>query len=285
LDPQGKKMSKSKGNVIEPQDLIEKYGADALRFWAASSKLGEDLPFQEKDFVTGTRFLTKLWNASRFVLIHLKGYEPKKPKKLCEIDKWLLSKLNNLIKISTNSLEQYEYSKVKSETEKFFWHTFCDHYLEIVKDRLYNPNSYEEWEVESAKYTLYFSLLTILKLLAPILPHITEEIYSHYFSKTEGYKSIHISPWPNYEPTLKSNKAENIGDLAIDIIASIRKYKAENSLSVAHPLTLVIINSTKIKTLTREIQKTMKINEIKIGKPKNENVVTERFKISIEIIK
>jgi len=286
LDKEGKKMSKSKGNVIEPQELIEKYGADALRFWAAGSKLGEDLPFQEKDFVTGTKFITKLWNASKFVIMHLKDYKPKtKPERLCEIDKWLLSKLNELIKISTKAFDEYEYSKAKAETEKFFWHTFCDYYLEIVKDRMYNKDGYESWEIESANWTLYYAMLSILKLIAPIMPHITEEIYHLYFDKIEGCKSIHISPWPNYDTSLKDKKAERIGDIAIDVIAAIRKFKSENSLSVAHPLNYVVIGSPKVKSLLREIEKTLKINHIKIGKPKRKDIESEKFKIALEINK
>ena len=95
LDAHGKKMSKSKGNVIEPQVMIEKYSADCLRFWAAGSKLGEDLPFQEKDLVTGRKFATKLWNAFKFVMIHLESYQPKQPK-LEPMDAWLLTRLGQL---------------------------------------------------------------------------------------------------------------------------------------------------------------------------------------------
>ena len=283
LDPHGKKMSKSKGNVIEPQSVIEKYGADALRFWAAGSKLGEDLPFQEKDLITGKKFCTKLWNASKFAIHHLKDYEPKKPKRFAEIDRWILSKLHRIIKVSTELFERYEYSKTKAETEKFFWHTFCDYYLEIIKDRLYNPDSYEKWEVESAKFTLYHVLSSILKLLAPILPHITEEIYQHYFRKHETAKSIHLCEWPEFEPSFVNKKAEETGDMAVDIIARIRKFKSDNSLSLAEPLRYVTIDSNRVRPVLRDIQKTMKIENIRTGKA--EGLETETFGIKLAINK
>ncbi|MBU0535901.1 MAG: valine--tRNA ligase, partial [Nanoarchaeota archaeon] len=138
LDPHGKKMSKSKGNVVEPQEVISKFGADCLRFWAAGSKLGEDLPFMEKDLVTGKKMITKLWNASKFAITLLGEYTPEEPKKLKTIDLWLLTKLNKIINQATESFDKYEYSKTKLESEKFFWQVLCDNYLEIIKDRLYN---------------------------------------------------------------------------------------------------------------------------------------------------
>jgi valyl-tRNA synthetase len=285
LDPHGKKMSKSKGNVIEPQSLIEKYGADSLRFWAAGSKLGEDLPYQEKDLVTGSRFITKLWNASKFALLHLQDYEPKRPDKFSEIDKWILSKISGIIKVSTSSFEKYEYSKAKSEIENFFWHTFCDYYLEIVKDRLYNSKDYEEWEIDSARYTIHYTLLSVLKIIAPITPHITEEIYQHHFRRIEGAKSIHVSDWPAFDASLVSRKAEKAGDVATDVIASIRKFKSMNAMPMNEPLRCLAVGSPAVKAVLRDVQKTMKIGSARIAKPKEATVETEKFKIALEIMK
>nr|HIK01348.1 valine--tRNA ligase [Candidatus Undinarchaeales archaeon ERR594346 U_76725] len=141
LDPRGRKMSKSRGNVVRPQDMIEKYSSDALRFWAAGSKLGDDMPFQEKDLVTGVKFVNKLWNATKFANMHLEDYKGRR-KASRVLDKWLLSKLARLVKESTESFDKYSYSKVKSAAEAFYLGTFCDNYLEIAKDRLYNPDKY-----------------------------------------------------------------------------------------------------------------------------------------------
>ena len=245
LDPKGKKMSKSKGNIIEPQEMIQKYSADCLRFWAASSKLGEDLPFQEKELVAAQRLTTKLWNASKFSFSHLENYKLQKPKELEILDLWLLIKLNQLVKSSTDAFDKYEYSRTKIETENFFWNVFCDYYLEIIKDRLYNSNKRGQQQKISAQYTLHYSLLTILKLLAPITPFITEEVYQHYYAKKEKCKSIHISSWPKYDPKLINKKAEKIGDKTIQLISEVRKFKSKNNKSLKTPVLLTLDKQDK----------------------------------------
>ncbi len=234
LDPKGKKMSKSLGNVIEPQEMIEKYSADALRFWAAGSKLGDDLPFQEKDLVTGQKFITKIWNASKFAFMNLNDYKNKNPKNLEIMDKWILTKLSRIIKNSTESFDKYEYVRTKSNVENFFWHTFADNYLEIIKDRVYNEDKRGKEPRSSAQYTLYITLLSIIKMIAPIMPHITEEIYQSYFKKSEKDKSIHVSKWPSLN--LVDEKAEKIGDFFISILQDVRKAKSEKNLSMKKPV-------------------------------------------------
>ena len=267
LDPNGKKMSKSKGNVIEPQEKLETYGADVLRFWASGSKLGEDLPFQEKDLVTGKRFAIKLWNASKFTLTHLKDYKPTKPKKLEDFDKFLLSKLQRLVDNSTKSFDKYEYSRNKLDTENFFWNTFCDYYLEIVKDRLYNKKRTKQ-EKDSAKYTLYIILLTNLKLLAPIMPYITEEIYYTYFIKQEKAKSIHVSIWPKSDKKLINQKIEKSGNKAIEIISKVRKFKAQKQISLKKEITLTLDKKDEkdLKPFIKDLQAVVNAKEIKYGK-------------------
>jgi valyl-tRNA synthetase len=251
LDPKGKKMSKSKNNIIEPQEMIEKYSADALRFMAGSCKLGEDLPFPEKELVAGQKTITKLWNASKFVFMHLKDFNLKKPKKLEVIDEWMLSKVNNLVKVCTEGFENYEYSKAKAEIDKFFWHVFCNNYLEIVKDRLYNPDRRGGDAKRSAQYVLYHSLLVILKIFAPIMPFITEEVYNIYYSKKEKEKSVHISSWPKYDMNLKIN--EKIGDEFIEILNEVRKYKSRENKSLKESITLTITNK-KLESVVKDLE-------------------------------
>jgi len=243
LDPKGKKMSKSKGNIVDPKKVIEKFSADAMRFWAAGSKLGEDMPYQEKDLVTGTKFTTKLWNASKFVIMNLEGYKYEKvtPDKLMPVDKWLLSKLNRIIDSTTKSFKKYEYSKTKMETEKFFWQTFCDNYLELVKDRIYNEDKYPKEAVLSAKYTLYTAQLTILKLMAPIMPHITEEIFHLYFAKHEKSRSIHNTAWPTYDSELVDSEAEKLGDFVVNAITIARRAKTEKQVSLKSPVKKLVL--------------------------------------------
>jgi len=241
LDPHGKKMSKSKGNVIEPSEIIKKYSADALRFWAAGSKLGDDLPFQEKDLVTGSRFITKIWNAGKFAFMHLADYSGEKPAKLELIDRWILSKLSRVVKASTENFMNYEYSHTKLETETFFWHTFCDNYLEVIKDRLYNPDKRGKEERKSAQYGLYITLLTITKLMSPIMPFITEEIYQLYYRKHEKAKSIHLAEWPDIK--MGDEHAEHIGDFVVNVVEFARKQKSEKKMSLKTPIKKLLIKS------------------------------------------
>lgn len=240
LDKHGKKMSKSKGNVIDPREVWNKYSVDALRFTAAGTKLGSDYPFQEKDLLTGQKTVTKLWNAAKFSFDHLEDYT-EKPKKLEGFDRWMLSKLNNIVKECTESFEVYEYSRVKAETEKLFWITFCDMYLEIVKDRLYNPDLRGKEARQSGQYALSTAFLTQLKLFAPIMPYITEEIYHLHYAEKEKTKSIHLSSWPEYSPSSHDAHAEKIGDALIEIISEVRKAKSAKSLSLKEPVKELII--------------------------------------------
>ncbi len=284
LDEHGKKMSKSRGNAIDPLDMTTKYSSDALRFWAASCKLGDDLWFSEKEFINGQRTITKLWNAARFAVMHLEDYDLKKPK-LEIMDKWMLAKLNNLIKEATNAFDEYEYVHVRLGTEKFFWQILCDNYLEIIKDRMYNTKKYGKEAKKSAQYTLYTSLLATLKLFAPIMPYITEECYHMYFAKKEKNKSIHTSNWPRYEKIFVDKEAEQTGDLAVQIISAVRKYKTSNNLSLKTEINKLIIDcgkaeEIKIKKVEDDIKATTKAKTISFGRG---NIrIQDKLKIKIE---
>ncbi|MBS3143698.1 valine--tRNA ligase, partial [Candidatus Woesearchaeota archaeon] len=169
LDEKGKGMSKSKGNVVWADEILKKYDVDTLRYWVGSATFGSDLSFSESEMLSGKRFLTKLWNASKFSLIFLENYKSKKVK-LEPFDEYFLFKLNELTKKVTEYYEEYKIGDAKRLMDEFFWNYFCDNYLEIVKKRLYNNKGVK---TQSAKYTLHKILVTILKLYAPIVPHIT----------------------------------------------------------------------------------------------------------------
>ncbi len=263
----GEKMSKSKGNVIEPKMVMDQYGADALRYWAAGSKLGEDLDYQEKDLVTAKKFITKISNSARFVFMNLKNYKPKTPNKfeLIETDRLFLLELNELIKKCTKSFEEYEYSKSKLESDSFFWGVFCDNYLEIVKNRVYNGT---EKEKESAFYTLYMSLLTFLKLFAPITPFVTEEIYQNYFRKNEGDSSIHLSNWPKELKIKKRKKDKEIFELMLNTIHKVRQEKSNAKKSMKSEITLTIEKKDieKLKDVLQDLKSVTNALEIKEGR-------------------
>ena len=262
----GEKMSKSKGNVIKPQDIMEEYGADALRFWAAGSKLGSDLDYQEKDLITGRKLINKLLNASKFVFMNLEGYDGKKPQRLELIDELFLNKTKKLIYSVTESFEKYEYSKAKNEVEQFFWSDFCDNYLEIVKKRVYQGEGEKKL---SAQYALYKSLLIILKMIAPIMPFITEEIYQEYFKKIEKDNSIHISEWP--DDKAKYNEDSSF-ETFVEILAKIRQEKtnAQKAMNSEIVLTLEKDVYKKLEGMLEDLKNVTNATEIKEGKFKVE---------------
>jgi len=231
----GEKMSKSKGNVIRPQDVMEEYGADALRYWAASSKLGEDLDYQEKDLVTGRKFVIKMLNAARFVFMNIK--HNKKMPKLVETDRLFLVKLNELIDIYLKKFDKYDYSGAKIEAEKFFWQVFADNYLEIVKRRVYNGNDEEK---ESAFYSLYEGLFVLLKMFAPITPFITEEIYQEYFRKFESEKSIHLTDLTRKIDVKKRKNDDVVWGKMLDVIFMVRQAKSENKKAMNSTIILIL---------------------------------------------
>ncbi len=284
LDPHGKKMSKSKGNVIDPREMIKKYSADALRFWASGSKLGDDLPFQEKDLVTGKKFIIKIWNAARFTFMHLEDYNPnQKPNELEPMDKWLFSKLSKIVESSTESFNNYDYSQPKLAVETFFWHVFCDNYLEIIKDRVYNFEKRGNDSKLSAQHSLYHSMLIIIKLMAPIMPFITEEIYQTYYKKHEHKESIHLTDWPKI--SIVDNKAEKIGDFVVKIAEFVRKQKSEKKLSLKTTVKKLMI-MTKINGIREEdfysvepdIKAVTTAENVVLGQPAKEN----DFEIDVE---
>ena len=225
LDPKGEKMSKSKGNIVEPKTVIEKYGADALRYWATNTGWGKDIKYDENELKNGRKLITKIINASNFAS---KSLSKIKPSKLYILDEYFLIKLNKAIKEVNNLFEKREISQARTLIEKFFWNSFCDNYLELSKWRVYGED--EELK-DSAKYTLYHSLLAIIEMFAPIIPFTTEEIYQNYFSKEEGIKSIHLNRFPEFEENLVNEELEKKGDLMIKYLEEIRKIKSEKGVS------------------------------------------------------
>lgn len=236
LDPQGKKMSKSKGNGIEPRDVTAKFSNDALRFMAGSSKLGSDLPYQEKEVKTGAGVANKLFNATKFtdMLTGESSPEIKKienVKELRPIDQWILSKAQTVIKKATKAFESYDYAKAKAEIEGFFMRDIADNYIEIVKQRLWKPEERGDNEKQKAAKALYYSLYVATRGMSPIIPFMCEEVYQHYFSKFEDEKSIHLTSWPTYNKTYENSELEVLGDGFVSLIGAVRKFKSEKQVS------------------------------------------------------
>ena len=260
----GEKMSKSKGNVIDPTEVLENYGADALRFWASGSSLGSDLDYMEKDLLMGKKTVNKLWNASKFVFMNLEDYDGKsKPKKLEKIDELFLERLNYSIKKITENFEKYEYSKAKQELEKLFWKDFTDNYLEIVKTRVYQGTGDAKL---SAQYSLYKVMFALTKLFAPLMPFITEEIYQTNFKKFEKIESIHICEWPS----LENSKDTKELDLFYELLAKIRQEKTSAQKSMKAEIVLTLENLKDFQGMMKDLENVTGAKEIKEGKFKVE---------------
>ena len=265
-DPQGKKMSKSKGNVLDPHVILEKYSADAMRFWAGSSKLGEDVAYQEKELIAGKKFVTKLWNAVKFLAIHLETFNPEKAPKPTEmVDRWILDKLAAVIEDATKSFDEYDYSHARASLMQFFWHDLCDNYLELCKGRLYEPRNPKE--KESAQATLYACLWAFLRLMAPFTPFITEELASQYFKRWHD-GSIHRASWP--DALKRDPEAQAMGDAIVQALTLARKEKSEKKLSMkAAPKKLTLVTDMMLaEGALHDLQKTTYAQVLDVAVPK-----------------
>ncbi|MBE6151986.1 MAG: valine--tRNA ligase [Firmicutes bacterium] len=215
-DKQGRKMSKSLGNGVDPMDVIEEYGCDSLRYFlATSSAPGMDLRYDEEKVASTWNFINKLWNASRFVLMNIEDME-ESTLELSIADKWILTKLNNTINTVTRHMDKYEFNVVGAELYSFVWDDFCDWYIELAKVNMNN----------TTKQVLHEVLTAILKMLHPFMPYVTEEIYQMLPIHDE---SIMISTYPTYNEEYIFNEALEL-DKIIEFIVKVRTAKLENKV-------------------------------------------------------
>jgi valyl-tRNA synthetase len=246
LGSDGRKMSKSLKNYVTAPEVLDKYGTDAARQWAAAGgATGSDIPFRWSDVEYGRRFLTKLWNAARFVSTQLKDYDVGGKCELQLLDKWVLGKAEKLTQKVTDALEKCQFNIAIEELRNFTWHIFCDQYIEAVKDRLYKPELYGEETRRGVQFTLYTVLHRIIQLLAPITPHITEEIYQTMYAEDMGQKSLQLMLWPKPDIGKIDDEAEKKGELVMAVITEIRREKAEKRKPLNAPIKRVKIYAGK----------------------------------------
>ena len=235
LDPDRKKMSKSKGNVVTPMGLLEEHGADGVRYWAASARPGTDTAFDPAQMKVGRRLAIKLLNAAKFVL----GRSEPRGAITHPLDVGLLTNLAVLVREATERLEQdYDYAWVLQHTEAFFW-DFCDNYLELVKSRRYGD--FGEAAAGSANAAMLVALSVLQRLLAPYLPFVADEVWSWWQAG-----SVHAAPWPTEAEVLEAAGGKNPEsyDLYLkttEVLAAIRKKKSERSLSAGAFLERVVV--------------------------------------------
>ena len=235
-DSQGRKMSKSLGNGIDPLEVIEKYGADALRFTLATGNSpGNDMRFYTERVESSRNFANKLWNAARFVLMNLSIDEISLPENPQLEDKWILSKYNTLVLEATENLEKFEVGVAVAKLYDFIWDVYCDWYIELVKPRLYDENCDTKTD---AQKTLAYVLSGVLKLLHPFMPFITEEIYCALPVSDE---TIVLSQWPQYNESLNFKEEEADMTVICDAIRGIRNIRAEMNIPPSKKSKLIIV--------------------------------------------
>jgi valyl-tRNA synthetase len=264
LAPDGTPMHASKGNVIDPLEVLKEYGADGLRYYAASCALGKDNAFRWKEVKEGVRFVRKLWNVELLIKNVIKDCGDTAPEldenKLRIIDKWILTKYSELVDKVTHHMDNFEFDKARKLTVDFIWHELADHYLELIKYRVYRGKD------EGLMYTLYHIGLGIIKMIAPILPHVTEEIYYQHYKDFDKNKSIHLSDWP--DGLLFDEAARDDGSIAKDITTSIRRWKSDHGIPLNKELAFVGLVTgsdlqTRLEPMTEDISETVRAQELR----------------------
>jgi len=260
MSPDGTPMHTSLNNVIDPMPILETYGADALRYFACTCALGEDNAFREKDVVHGKKLCTKLYNMGKFVGSVVK-LTPHQTEDLHPIDRWMLSRFTHTCELVTTYYDHYQFDRAMREIEQFAWHEFADHYIEMVKHRTRDEQD------EAVRYTLYTVCLGIMKMIAPLMPHVTEEVYQDNFAQMDQAQSIHVSTWP--APALSDEASERQGAVVRDVVSAVRSWKAEHGLPLNLELASVEIigpGASMVQGSERDIKETVKAKELLVSK-------------------
>ena len=287
-DSQGRKMSKSLGNGIDPLEIIDKYGADALRFTLATGNApGNDMRFYTERVEASRNFANKIWNASRFTLMNLDVTENKLPSadELQLEDKWIVSKYNNVVKEVTENLDKFELGIAVSKLYDFIWDDFCDWYIELVKPRLFDK---ENPTAKTAQYVLTYVLSNTMKLLHPFMPFITEEIWQHLPHEGE---SIVISSFPKYDEALSFEAEEKQMEIIMAAVAAVRNRRAEMNVPPSKKAKMIVVtdNSELFSKGVSFFQKLASASDVEIQNTKDGidanavNIVVEAAEIFLPL--
>ena len=263
-DAQGRKMSKSLGNGIDPLEVIKEYGADALRFTLVTGNSpGNDLRFSDEKVAASRNFANKIWNAARFILMNLEGHDVPNalPEKLELEDQWIVSALNDVTKEITENLEKFELGIAVQKLYDFLWDSFCDWYIEIAKIRM---QSGDEEKAQSARQVLVWVMTRTLQLLHPFMPYITEEIWQ---SLPHEGESIMVSPWPVYEEQYSYPQAEEELARIMELIRGVRNRRAEMNVAPSKKAKLYIATAhpQAYETCRAILMKLAYANDMEIG--------------------
>ncbi len=257
VDKDGRKMSKSLGNVVYPEPVVEKYGADAVRLYASMvASLGDDVRFDESKVTGVARFLQKLWNIARFIS---NFPEPSEKVNLTETDRWILSELNKLIQKVDESYSSFDFHPGTVALYNFTWNIFASHYIEMVKARAYNrEGTFTREEETAAHFTLHTCLKTLLKLLAPVTPFITDALWR----KLYGDESIHIQPFPEPDPSMILK--ENYTPLILEVNSAIWKVKKKAGRSLKSPLKVAVLPK-ELEPFAHDLREMHNIEELEFS--------------------
>jgi valyl-tRNA synthetase len=276
LDPDRKKMSKSRGNVVTPRGLLEEYGSDAVRYWAAGGRPGTDTAFDTNQMRVGRRLATKVLNVSRFVLGTFGDDAPPGPDAAADhaLDRALLAELGAVVRDATAALDDFDYTRALERTERFFWY-FCDDYVELVKSRAYGEAGDEA--ARSARATLAVALSALQRLLAPVLPFVTEEAWSWWH---DG--SVHRAPWPEAgEPAAAGGDARLL-EVSSRVLAAVRGAKSTAKVSMRTEVPEVVVRAPddvleRVRAVADDVRATGRVLALELVAGEGEPTVEVRL--------
>ena len=267
-DSKGQKMSKTKGNGTDPLTTVEKFGADALRYWVATAPIGTDIRYSDDEVKRGSKLLTKLWNAAKYVLINLGDFEPDTSapvaieNRFIE-DRWVLAELNRTIADVRKHLDKYDNYNSRAAIDAFFYDVFCDQYLEFIKDRFWSPEKYSAESKLSAQWTLYEVLRAVIGMYAPFIPFLTEELWQQIYKPYEGGETLHLTAYPAVMDGRNTDVDKM--QIALDILHTVRGLRTERKVGNGAKLEQLVIPSTTPDELHGVIKSAARANEIVLG--------------------
>ena len=267
-DSKGQKMSKTKGNGTDPLTVVEKFGADALRYWVATAPIGTDIRYSDDEVKRGSKLLTKLWNAAKYVLMNLNDFEPNAATPVAienrfVEDRWVLAELNRTIADVRRNLDKYDNYNSRSAIDTFFYEIFCDQYLEFIKDRFWSPEKYSVESKLSAQWTLYEVLRAVIGMYAPFIPFQTEELWQKIYQPYESGQTLHLTAYPSVDAARDTDVSEM--QIALDILHTVRGLRTERKVGNGAKLETLTIPSATPMALHGVIKSAARANEIVLG--------------------
>jgi valyl-tRNA synthetase len=269
LAPDGKKMSKSLGNIIEPDRLLADYSADAVRTWAAlSGAMAKDRPFSYQDMQYAKSFINKFVNAAKLVEKGCAGFGGEEAARFSRnhlrvVDRWILSRLQKVKAEAGADWEAFQFHHATKLLQDFFWHEYCDFYLEYAKHRIYQPEQYGAESKAAAQFTMRTVLLEVAQLLAPVTAHLSEEIWQAFHPG----ESVHLSAWPVEDKTLRDDEAEGQAAFLNEVVSAARQWKADRKLPLNAEIAVAQIRcDMDISQIMEEIGATAKVRDIKFSR-------------------